>query len=44
MKFDCVLICVKDINVSRKFYETMFGLKVKYDLGKNIAFDCGLSL
>ena len=44
MKFECVLICVKDINASRKFYETIFGLKVKYDFGTNIAFNCGLSL
>ena len=38
------LIAVKDIVVSRKFYEDLFGLKVKFDFGKNIAFEGGLAL
>ena len=44
MKFVCVMICVKDITVARKFYENLFGLKVKFDFGKNISFDCGLAI
>ena len=44
MKFSGSLISVKDINVSRKFYEDLFGLKVGFDFGINIGFDCGLSL
>jgi catechol 2,3-dioxygenase-like lactoylglutathione lyase family enzyme len=44
MKFSGSLISVKDINVSRKFYEDLFGLKVRFDFGINIGFDCGLSL
>jgi len=39
MKFECTMICVKDINASRKFYENIFGLKIKYDFGDNISFD-----
>jgi hypothetical protein len=38
------MICVKDILVSREFYENLFGLKIKFDFGKNITFDCGLAL
>jgi catechol 2,3-dioxygenase-like lactoylglutathione lyase family enzyme len=44
LKFVCSMICVKDISASREFYENLFGLKVKFDFGKNIAFDCGLAL
>jgi len=44
MKFSCSLIAVKDINVSRKFYEDLFGLQIESDFGTNIAFDCGLSI
>ncbi|MDR1231629.1 MAG: hypothetical protein LBK61_09540, partial [Spirochaetaceae bacterium] len=44
MKFVCSLICVKNIAASRKFYQDLFGLRVKFDFGKNIAFDCGLAL
>ena len=44
MKLIGTLICVKNINKSRKFYENLFGLKVKFDFGENIFFDCGLSL
>ena len=44
MKFAGTLISVKDMAVSRKFYEDLFGLKLLHDFGANIAFDCGLSL
>lgn len=44
MKFSCVLISVKDVAVSRKFYEDLFGLEVMFDFGTNIAFSCGLAL
>ncbi len=44
MKFSCTLIAVKDINASRQFYENLFNLKVEFDFGINIAFDCGLAL
>jgi len=38
MKYGCPLIAVKDINVSRNFYETVLCQKVILDLGENIAF------
>ena len=44
MKFVCSMICVKDVNESREFYEKLFGLKVKFDYGINITFDCGLAI
>ena len=44
MVYSCALISVKNISESRKFYEDLFGLKVKFDFGENIGFDCGLSL
>ena len=43
MKFGC-LFAVKDIARARSFYEELFGLKVVDDYGRNITFDCGLSL
>ena len=44
MKYSCTMITVKDIGSSRKFYESLFGLEVYQDYGKNISFSCGLSL
>jgi catechol 2,3-dioxygenase-like lactoylglutathione lyase family enzyme len=38
------MICVKNINESRDFYENLFGLKVTFDFGKNITYDCGFSI
>ena len=43
MEFSCVF-SVRDIKISREFYESIFDLKVATDYGKNIVFDCGLSL
>ena len=43
MKFGC-LFAVKEIGAARKWYEEIFGLTVEDDFGRNIAFDCGLSL
>lgn len=39
MKFICPLIVVKDIEISRNFYENVLDQKVKLDLGENIAFE-----
>lgn len=39
MKYICPLIVVKDIKISRKFYEKILNQTVKYDLGENITFD-----
>lgn len=38
------MIVVKDIEASKKFYETLFGLKVLSDFGKNVIMSEGLVL
>lgn len=43
MKYEGVCIAVKDINLSKNFYEELFGLEVIQDYGINISFG-GLSL
>lgn len=43
MKYEGVCIAVKDINLSKKFYQDLFGLEVYQDYGINISFG-GLSL
>ena len=43
MKYQGVCIAVKDVNVSKKFYQDLFGLKIFQDYGLNISFG-GLSL
>lgn len=44
MKFKLPVIVVKDMEISRKFYEELLDLKVVLDFGANITFDGGLSL
>jgi len=44
MKYLGTVISVDDVNVSRKFYEEVFGLEVYQDYGRCIGFTCGLSL
>lgn len=44
MKFKGVCIAVKDVNLSKKFYQDLFGLEVFQDYGICIGFRCGLSL
>lgn len=43
MKYQGVCIAVKDVNLSTKFYQDLFGLEVFQDYGINISFG-GLSL
>jgi len=43
MKYQGVCIAVKDISLSKKFYQDLFGLAVFQDYGRNISFG-GLSL
>ena len=43
MKYQGVCIAVKDISLSKKFYQDLFGLEVFQDYGRNISFG-GLSL
>ena len=44
MHYTCAVLSVADINRSREFYETLFGLEVDRDYGINISFTCGLAL
>jgi len=44
MKYICPLIVVKDIAVSRNFYENILGQKIKYDYGENIVFEGDFSI
>ncbi len=44
MKYQGVCIAVKDINLSKKFYQDLFGLEVFQDYGICIGFSGGLSL
>ena len=44
MKYTCTVISVADINLSRKFYEDLFGVELYQNYGINISFTCGLSL
>jgi catechol 2,3-dioxygenase-like lactoylglutathione lyase family enzyme len=43
MKYEGVCIAVKDINLSKKFYQDLFRLEILQDYGINISFG-GLSL
>jgi len=43
MKYQGVCIAVKDVNLSKEFYQEIFGLEVFQDYGINISFG-GLSL
>lgn len=42
MRYTGTLFAVKDINLTVKFYEDLFDLKVEYDFGRCVSFDCGL--
>lgn len=43
MKYHGVCIAVKDVNISKNFYQDLFGLEVFQDYGINVSFG-GLSL
>lgn len=43
MKYEGVCIAVKDVNLSKRFYQELFGLEVIQDYGINVSFG-GLSL
>lgn len=38
MKYEGVCIAVKDVNLSKKFYQEIFGLEILQDYGINISF------
>lgn len=44
MQYICPLIVVKDITVSRQFYEEVLGQKIKYDFGENVTFEGDFSI
>jgi catechol 2,3-dioxygenase-like lactoylglutathione lyase family enzyme len=44
IKFVSSLITVSDINLSRKFYESILNQKVEYDFGANVSFQSGFAL
>lgn len=44
MRMTSVVLAVRDIERSRKFYEQLFDQKVNLDFGENISFEGGLSL
>jgi len=44
MKYKCSLIAVRDIKISRNFYENLLGQKVEYDFGENVSFEGGFAI
>ena len=44
MKFGGVLLIVKDINKSKKFYEDVMEQKITLDLGEHVSFENGFGL
>lgn len=44
MRYTAAVLSVADVNVSRRFYEELFGMEVFQDYGLNVSFTCGLSL
>lgn len=44
MEFKLALLAVKNVEVSKKFYEELFDQKVVLDLGKNVTFSGGFAI
>ncbi|WP_434297955.1 glyoxalase/bleomycin resistance/dioxygenase family protein [Clostridium sporogenes] len=44
MEFKLALLAVKNVNVSKQFYEELFDQKVIFDLGKNVTFSGGFAI
>ena len=44
MKFSCSVIAVKDIEISKKFYETVLNQKIISDFGINVTFEGDFAL
>ena len=44
MEFRMALLAVKDVEVSKRFYETLFNQTVVLDLGKNVTFSGGFGI
>ena len=43
-KFICAVFFVKDIEISKEFYQNVLGQKIMMDHGENVLFEGGLSL
>ena len=43
-QFRSVVLFVRDMAASRRFYEGLLGLEVDMDLGVNVGYTCGLAL
>lgn len=44
MKFVCPLIAVRDLGISKQFYEEVLGQKIVLDLGWNVTFNGGFAI
>ncbi|MDP4183264.1 MAG: VOC family protein [Bacillota bacterium] len=44
MKFQCPVIAINDLDVSKKFYEDVLGQKIILDLGWNVVFSGGFAI
>ncbi|MGI6686421.1 MAG: VOC family protein [Bacillota bacterium] len=44
MKYICSLIAVRDIKISRNFYENLLNQKVEFDFGENVSFAGGFAI
>ena len=44
MKFQLPLLAVRDVDVSKKFYNQLFNQEVVLDLGKNVTFNGGFAI
>ncbi|MCT4594777.1 MAG: glyoxalase/bleomycin resistance/dioxygenase family protein [Anaeromicrobium sp.] len=44
MKFKLALLAVKNVNVSKQFYQEIFNQKVVLDLGRNVTFSGGFAI
>ena len=44
MKFSCSVIAVKNIEISKKFYETVLNQKIISDFGINVTFEGDFAL
>jgi extradiol dioxygenase family protein len=44
MEYQCALLAVRDVEVSKKFYCGLFGQKIALDLGKNVVFESGFAI
>ncbi|MCT4619127.1 MAG: glyoxalase/bleomycin resistance/dioxygenase family protein [Marinisporobacter sp.] len=44
MEFKLALLAVKNVNVSKQFYQELFNQKVVLDLGRNVTFSGGFAI